>query len=450
MTKDMTKGSPIKLLVLFALPVLAGGILQHCYSLADGAIVGRYLGVGALAAIGATANLDGLLLGFVMALMQGFSILVAQRFGARDQQGLLRAAINSLYLTLIIAALMTAISLPLIRPLLRLLRTPDEVVGDAQRYIGWIFACMVVPMLTNLAYALLRAMGDSRTPLICLISSFILNIGFDVLLIIGMGLGVAGAAMGTIIAQLLVWPVLLLRLRREKALAARSQDWKPCYKTMMALMKLGLPMAIQNSIALVGVILLQVVVNGFGVKHMAAFTAVTRILYFIKEPAVSYGHAVSAYVGQNYGARRYDRVLSGVRVSERAMAGVCAACMIATHLFSAQLIGLLIPAGDPETRILAGQVLRILVWSLPALYMMYLYRPALQGTGDTLTPMASGGVEMVLRSALALTVPGITGFAGVGIAEVSAWIGAAVLLVIAYQRVKGRLRRERAPAQYTA
>lgn len=435
MTTNMTKGNPMRLLLVFALPILIGGMLQQGYSLVDGIIVGQALGVQSLAAIGAVANLDGLVLGFGMMMLQGFSILTAQRFGAGDEDGLRHTVATALCLTLAMVAVLTLTSVPLIVSALRLLRTPEALIPEARSYIGILFGCMGVLILTNLGYTTLRALGDSRTPLICLIAASLLNIGLDCLFILVFHMGVVGAALGTVVAQLFVTPLLLVRLARIPQLRLTRADFVGNGPLAGKLLRLGLPVAIQNSIALVGIILLQVIVNGFGVLHVAAFTASMRIFYFMKEPAVAMTHAIGSYVGQNWGAGETERAKLGVRKAAVIMLVFCAIAVLVMLLLGRQILTLVIPATETETIAIAYPLLMTLAAMLPVLYMMYVYRSALQGMGNTMMPMLSGAVEMVARSILALTLPAAIGFFGVGIAETSAWLGAMLVQCVAYYRM---------------
>lgn len=435
MVRNMTKGSPARLLVSFALPVLAGGLAAQGYSLVDAIVVGQAIGAQGFAAIGAVSNIDGLVIGFGMMMIQGFAIPIAQRFGAQDEAGLRASVAHAFLLTLAAAIVLMAAGLLTLGPFMRLLRVPEALTLDGQAYIRVLFLGMPVPLLSHMAYAALRSLGDSRTPLMALLLSSLLNIGLDVALILGLGLGTWAAALASILAQLFMWPWLWRRMRRIAVLRLPATAFRPQAGRVRGMLGMSLPLALQNSVAVVGVLVLQAVVNDLGVAYVAAFGAVIRILYFMKAPSEAIGHALAAYVGQNTGAGTISRVRAGIRAAILISLPICAVAMAIMCLFGGQMAAWVVTAQELEAIAMAALLLRILGGMLPVLYLMYVLRAALQGMGHTVVLMASGAVEMALRSVCALTLPLVMGAAGIGIAETSAWLGAMLLYAVRLPRV---------------
>lgn len=430
MVRNMTKGSPMRLLAFFALPVLAGGLAAQGYGLVDAIIVGQAVGAQGFAAIGSVSNIDGLVIGFGMMMIQGFAIPIAQRFGARDEAGLRITVAHAFLLTLLAAAALMAIGLLTLAPFMALLRVPEVLKRDGGAYIRVMFLGMPVPLLSHMAYAALHSLGDSRTPLLALLLSSLLNVALDAVLMLALGLGVWAAAFATILAQLLMWPWLWRRMRRIAVLRLPATAFRPERKLTRGMLGMALPLALQNSVAVVGVLVLQAVVNDMGVVYVAAFGAVMRIFYFMKAPSEAMGQALAAYVGQNTGAGALPRVRGGIRAAICLSLPVCAAAMAVMVLFGPQMASWVLTAQEAQAIDVASRLLRILAVMLPVLYLMYAFRAALQGMGHTVVLMASGAVEMVLRSVCAWTLPLALKILNIGIAETSAWLGAMLLYAV--------------------
>lgn len=443
--QDMTQGRPGKLIISFALPLMVGNVFQQLYTLVDAAVVGQVVGVEALAALGAADWINWLVLSAVSGFTQGFSILVSQRFGAGDEQGLRKGVAMSCALAVVIAALVTAASLCLAQPVLRLLNTPDNIIGGSLTYLTICFAGIPVIMLYNLMGSFLRALGDGRTPLYAMLIAAGINIGLDLLFVAVFHWGIAGAAVATVIAQAFSGLFCLNAVRHLSVLRLQRADWQRDWPLMGQLMRLGTPVAFQNAIISVGGLVVQYVINGFGFIFVAGFTATNKLYGLLELAAISYGYSVATFTGQNLGARKYHRIRSGMKAS-LVMSIATSLCITALMLLFGRHILSLFVSGEPQqvSQVLsvAFRYLRVMSALLPILYLLHIYRSALQGMGDTFIPMLSGIVELMMRVGVALLFPLFMGQDGIYLAEVIAWTGAAALLGASYYRRERALPRE--------
>ena len=444
MIQDMTQGNPTRLLLTFAVPILLGNLAQQLYSTAGAVIVGKGVSVDALAAIGVTTSMNFMILGFAIGLTHGFSILVSQRFGAHNDQGVKKAVCMSVLLSFATSIFITILSLHVSMPLLRLLNTPENIIQDANLYIQVLFGATTASIFLNLFSAFLRALGDSRTPLVALVLSTIVNILFTLLFVLVFRWGVAGAALGTVTAQVFTCIYCFLAMRRIPQFQLTKEDWQPERKTLLELLKLGLPVGLMNSVTAIGLMILQSVVNGFGSAYVAAFTAGGRIVGLSQQPGQAFGLAMATYTGQNLGAGRIDRIKSGVRKCIMLSTLFNAAVAAVLLLFPKQLTLLMVDASEAEVIGITQQYLTVCALFLGVLGLLFIYRCALQGLGNTLVPMVSGGLELLLRVAASTLLPPLIGFYGIGFSEVSAWTGAGLLLMIAYYMSIRRMERSRA------
>lgn len=433
--RSMTEGSPTKLIFVFALPLMAGNVFQQLYTVVDTAIVGQFVGVEALAAVGAADWFNWMVLGIVQGLTQGFSILMAQHFGAGDHRELSRTVGASLTLSAAAAVITLFVSQLSIVPVLGLLGTPDNIINDSILYLRIIFGGIPIITAYNFLAGILRALGDSKTPLYAMIAASLLNVGLDLLFVIVFHWGIGGAAAATVISQAVSSVYCFINVRKIAILKIEKSDLKLTKGMTGALLKLGTPTALQNLIISVGGMVVQSVVNKFGMLFIAGYTATNKLYGILETAAVSYGYAVTSYVGQNLGAKSLKRIKRGMKaatVIALLTSAVITACMV---LFGKFFLGLFI-SGTPEeveaTMRVAYRFLVIMASFLSILYMLHIYRSALMGLGDTVVPMVSGFVEMIIRIASAVLLPIWVGEDGVFIAEVGAWTGAAVLLVTAF------------------
>lgn len=434
-TRDMTTGKPAGLLLSFALPLMAGNICQQLYTMVDTMVVGQVLGVEALASLGAADWLNWLVLGIIMGFTQGFSILISQRFGAEDQDGLRKVTAMSTLLSAVIAVVVTVSSLLLAEPVLRLLNTPDNVLPGSLSYLRIIFSGSVIVTTYNMMASILRAMGDSRTPLYAMLVASVVNIGLDLLFVMGFHWGIPGAAAATVIAQGCSCLFCLAVLRRMSVLRMTKTDWHPDGSLCRRLFQLGLPMAFQNTVIAVGGLVIQFVINGFGFLFVAGFTATNKLYGLLELAATSFGFSMATYAGQNLGAKKYRRICEGMR-SALKMAVATSVIISAAMIAFGKPVLLLFISGEPgevaQVLDIAYTYLFIMCCLLSVLYLLHLYRSALQGMGDTVIPMVSGIAELTMRIGCALLLPIWLGQYGIYFAEIAAWVGAVVILVTFY------------------
>ena len=431
----MTTGKPAGLLLSFALPLMAGNICQQLYTMVDTMVVGQVLGVEALASLGAADWLNWLVLGIIMGFTQGFSILISQRFGAEDQDGLRKVTAMSTLLSAVIAVVVTVSSLLLAEPVLRLLNTPDNVLPGSLSYLRIIFSGSVIVTTYNMMASILRAMGDSRTPLYAMLVASVVNIGLDLLFVMGFHWGIPGAAAATVIAQGCSCLFCLAVLRRMSVLRMTKTDWHPDGCLCRRLFQLGLPMAFQNTVIAVGGLVIQFVINGFGFLFVAGFTATNKLYGLLELAATSFGFSMATYAGQNLGAKKYRRICEGMR-SALKMAVATSVIISAAMIAFGKPVLLLFISGEPgevaQVLDIAYTYLFIMCCLLSVLYLLHLYRSALQGMGDTVIPMVSGIAELTMRIGCALLLPIWLGQYGIYFAEIAAWAGAVVILVTFY------------------
>lgn len=443
--KNMTTGKPAKLLLAFSFSLMAGNVFQQLYTVVDTMVVGKVLGVTALAALGAADWLNWLMLGVIQGLTQGFGIRMAQEFGA-DRQDRLRECVGSaVVLSMLSAVLLTAAGQLAARPVLMLLQTPPEIIEFTLLYLRIMFAGVPIVMLYNLLACILRSLGDSRTPLNAMIVASLTNIALDCLFVLGFHWGIAGAAVATLIAQAVSSGFCFFYIKRLTILKLTKEDFRLREDLTRKLIFLGLPMAFQNGIIAVGGMIVQFVVNTYGVLFIAGFTATNKLYGLLEIAGTSYGYAMVTYVGQNLGAGKMERIRSGMRAAmgiAMATSVVIAICML---VFGKGILGLFI-SGSPEvveqTMQIAYFYLAVMSVCLPILYVLHVTRSALQGMGNTVLPMLSGVAEFVMRTLSVIVLPMLFGETGIFFAEILAWLGADVVLVSSYFIVTGKLEKK--------
>ena len=444
MVRDMTSGSPMKLIVGFAVPIFLGNLFQQLYSVVDAMVLGRAVGADALAAAGSTQALSFLVLGFITGLTHGYAILIAQRFGAGDYAGVRRTAANAGYLAAVSSLIITAASLLGVRALLEVMHTPEDIFRDALLYIQVIFIGTAAAVAYNMFSGILRALGDSVSPLVILVVSSLVNVGLDVLFVVVFRWGVAGAAWATVLAQALSSAMCFAVLRRLELMRFQREDWRGDRDVIRALLRLGVPVGIMNSITATGIMLLQSVVNGLGSVTVAAYTAGSKLMNLALQPGDILGIAVGTYVGQNLGAGRLDRIRAGVRQSVLLSLVINIVMGLVLALFGRELTAVFV-SGTEEAVIEAAYPYFVItgagVWIVG---LLFLYRFALQSLGDTFIPMVSGGVELGMRVGAVLVLDQCfdMGFYAVCWAEVAAWLGAGVLLAVGYYARMAKLSRQ--------
>ena len=435
MTKDMTNGNPIKLILTFSIPLLIGNVFQQFYNMADTIIVGRYLGVDALAAVGSTGSMTFLVNGFVIGLTSGFAVLVAQRFGASDEEGVKKAFASSLILSTIMTILVTFISMIAAKPLLEIMNTPKNIINDALKYIIIIYGGNIAIIFYNMLASILRSLGDSKTPLYFLIIASILNVILDLIFILNFSMGVAGAAYATVISQF-VSAILcaLYIIKKFPILKLKKKHFKLKKKYVYKQLKIGLPMALQFSITAAGVMVLQSALNNFGSKIIAAYTAASKVQQLVTQPCVTFGVTMATYAGQNLGAGKIDRIKSGVKKCVILSLIVSISSTIIVYLFGVQFTKLFITSDNIESLNYAKHYLNVVSLFYIPLGLIFIFRNTLQGIGESFVPMMAGFAEMIARTIVAFSLPKFIDFTGIALADPVAWIAAAVPLVITYYR----------------
>lgn len=433
MTKDMTSGNAWRQIFFFSLPLLVGNVFQQLYSMVDTIIVGRFVSVKALAAVGSTGAISFLVLGFAMGMTAGFSVIIAQRFGAGDEEGVRKSIGMAIWLSVITMAVLTALAIATARPLLEFMNTPEDIIGDALVYIIIIYGGIGASIYYNLIASIVRALGDSKTPLYFLLFSSGLNIVLDLVLIIFFHMGVAGAGIATVFSQLLaavlctIYSVKKFELIR---LSRRHMRWNR--QLAKAELGVGLPMAFQYSITAVGVMVLQGALNRFGSSVIASYTAASKVEAVVTQPFNALGMAMTTYCGQNVGAGKWDRVHRGMKICT-VMCMVTVAVAMAVNIFAGSWCTALFMT-EPTKEILsyAQTYLNTIAVFYPALGLLYVYRNGLQGMGDGLFPMLGGLGELLARLAVATVLPGLMGYMGICMASPVAWCAATAVLLARY------------------
>ena len=420
---DLTKGRPIRQILLFSLPLVAGTLFQQLYSFVDTIMVGRLIGEDALAAVGTTYSLHFLTLGFVQGACVGFAIPLAQAIGAQDARGFRRYFWNGVWLCTALAAVMTALTFALAGPLLTLIQTPAEIFADARRYIGIIFLGIPATVLYNFSAGALRASGDSRRPTLFLLVSSLLNILLDYVFIVPIPLGVAGAALATVLSQLVSGLLNLFWLAAKTDLLAGSAGLRGFSRPHAAkLCVIGFPMGFEYSVSAIGAVVLQGAINSLGTAAIAGQTAGEKIRQMFTLPMESVGMGMATYAGQNDGARRYDRIRAGIKAGLCIQWNYCAAAWAALFFGKRPFTALVLGAGEGEAAALSVQYLAIISTLFCIHGSLMIFRNTLQGMGYSLHAVLSGVGELLgraLGSALAVATP--LGFFGVCLANPLAW-----------------------------
>lgn len=443
MINDMTKGNPLRIFIFFSIPLLIGNVFQQLYSMVDTIIVGRFVGVDALAAVGSTGSMFFLVNGMILGLTSGFGVLVAQKFGAKDDIGVKKAVASNIILTLISTLLMTIVALLLKDPLLRIMNTPENIFDNANIYITIIFSGIITQALYNMAAGILRALGDSKTPLYFLIISSVLNVILDLVFIINFKMGVSGAAYATNIAQgFSAMLCLIYSYRKFSVLRLKKDDFKVELSYYKKHLKIGIPMGLQFSVTAVGIIIVQSAINIFGSIVIASYTASSKVLQLVMQPSISFGVTISTYAGQNLGAGRFDRIKNGMKIMNKVSIVTSLIAGVVLIFLGKYFVTLFIENPTPEIFNYAQQVFNYSAVFFIPLGFIFVYRNVLQGMGESFVPMMAGVYELVARSIVAFTLPKFIGFTGICLSDPVAWIAAALPLMITYYRKMKKIENE--------
>lgn len=435
MIQDMTTGSPWKLILSFSIPLLIGNLFQQFYNMADSVIVGRMIGMQALAALGSTGAIYFLVIGSVMGLTTGFSIITAQRFGAGDEEGVRCSVAMSIILCVIFTVVLTTISVATARPLLQFMHTPSDIFQDAWLYIVIIYAGLGATMYYNLVANVLRALGDGKTPLYFLIISSILNIALDILLIGPFQLGVAGAGIATVIAQLLSAIGCTVYIAYQfPILRMQAKHFRWTKKNALAHLRVGVPMAVQFAITAIGVMVMQSALNTFGSVAIAGFTAANKVEMLVTQPFAAIGITMATFCGQNRGARKMDRIRQGIRIA-LLISFFTVLIAILFNIFGGRFFTQLFitDQSDLEKALYYAQIyLNTIAACYLALAVLYIFRNGLQGMGEATVPVLGGTMELLARVIVSIQLPVHLGYLGVCLATPAAWIAADIPLLLRY------------------
>lgn len=447
MQKDMTRGPILPLIFQFLLPLFVGNVFQQLYNMADMIIVGRYVGAGALAAVGSTGTLMFLVLGFALGITAGFGILTSQRFGAKDEAGVRRSVANGTLLALLLSVAMTLLSTAAVPWFLELLNTPADILEDARTYITIIFQGLFTSVFYNMASVFLRSVGNSRAPLFFLVFSACLNVGLDLLCIIQFGMGVAGAALATVVSQgISVLLCIVYILKKEPVLVPEKKDWGLyAYETREQL-RMGVPMALQFSITASGIMIAQSAINLFGSAAAAAYTAASKVSMLLTQGCLSMGQTMATYAGQNFGKGDLERIRQGVKKAFQMMLLYSILAAAVLHFLLPFLMGFFF-SGDGEIRELmpwARTYGDIAMWFYLPLSLIFICRNAMQGVGYALAPTLCGVFELVARGLTALVGMRTHSYAISAACDPMAWLVAGLFAWFAWQWVMRDLEKKQA------
>lgn len=438
--KDLTIGTPFRCILEFWFPVFLGTLFQQLYNMVDTMIVGKYLGLNQLAGVGVTGSLSFLVIGFCIGICSGFAIPVAQSFGAKDNTALRRYVTNSVWYCGAISLLLTVLTVVLCNQMLVWMNTPAAAFRYAYMYIVVIFAGIPFTILYNMVSGILRALGDSKSPVVFLIVSSVLNIGLDMLFIPVFGMDVEGAAFATVIAQgVSGFASLVYLVKKFEILKMQQGDWKPQGSYLKTLTLVGLPMGLQYSITAIGTIVLQTAVNSFGEIAVAGVAAANKVYSLISCPLEAMGNTMATFAGQNMGAKKMDRIHKGLYQSTLACIALSVVTFGLVVLFGNQMSLLFINKEEVEALAYAYEYILISTLGFPLLTFVLTVRFTIQGMGFSVFAMTAGVLEMAARCFVALALPAHFGFTSVCFANLSAWIAADLFLIPAFFYCKRKL-----------
>lgn len=445
MTKDLTHGSPLKLIISFAVPMFLGILFQQFYSMVDTMIVGKFLGVEPLAGVGSTSSLSFMVIGFCTGVCNGFAIPVAQMFGAGRDSDLRRYVANSTWLCLLLSGVMTLLVVLFCRPILTLMQTPAEIFDYAYIYIVIIFWGIPFTYLYNMLAGIIRSLGDSRTPVIFLALSSALNIVLDLVFILPLQMGVAGAALATVISQGISGVICLWYMKRKfPILSISREEWRPRAHYLQKLCLMGIPMGLQYSITAVGTLVIQAAVNGLGASVVAGVTAAQKINAFVSCPVESLGMTMAPYSGQNMGAGRIDRLGKGIRAASLCGFLLSALCLVLVILTGRELSLLFLDSSETEVIAYSYQFLIVSTAGYCLLTLVNVVRFTIQGMGFSIFAITAGILEMIARSLAGLFLVPAIGYMGICLANPLAWLFADLFLIPAFFYCRKKMLRRMA------
>lgn len=443
-TNDMTVGSPTRDILRFAIPLILGYILQQMYQIIDAVIVGRWIGVGALAAVGASSSVMFLIMGFCNGSCAGFSIPIAQAFGAKDFAKMRCYVGNAIRLGIVFAVVITLMSCALCTRILYLVNTPDDIFQDAWIFLFLQFAAIPFTMAYNLLAGFIRALGNSRQPFYFLIFSAIINILLDIVFILIMGMGVEGAGIATLLSQAFSSMLCLWYIHKHLTiLIPQGEERHFNNKRIAILLNNGVPMGLQFSITGIGIIMLQSANNALGTLYVASFTAAMRIKYLFICVFDNIGVAMATYCGQNIGAEKTERIQLGIRSALMITAVYFVLTVIVIYPFADQMMALFVNSGEQDVIKNAAYYMRISNYFYPALGLLTIFRYSIQGLGYSMLSMLSGVMEMIARCGVSIWLVPELAFTGVCFADPTAWMAADLFLIPAYFYLYKKIKRDK-------
>lgn len=439
--RDLTKGKPIVQILFFTIPLLIGNIFQQVYTVSDTVIVGRTIGVKALAAVGATGSLSFLLIGIAQGATSGFAIIAAKHYGAGDYRGIKRSFATSIMISVILSVVLSIIGVTFCGQILKIMQTPSDIIANSYTFLVIQFAGIIAIVAYNLFANMIRAMGNSKTPLFFLIIACFINIGLELLFILVFHWGIAGASFATVLAQFISALLCLGFIYHQfPLLQIHREDFKVSASEIKEHLRLGLPMGFQSSIIAIGSVILQFMLNSLGSNAVAAYTAASRIDGLATMPAMSFGITMATFAAQNWGAHEFSRIRLGVKqtlIVSITFSAVTGALII---IFGQPLVNLFIGTGQPLVTATAQTYFRFNSSCYWLLSILFIVRYTLQGLGQSLVPTLAGIMELLMRSFAGLVLIGLLGFTGASMANPLAWIGSLLVLISSYIRTMRHLR----------
>lgn len=437
MINDLTKGKPARVIFFYSLPVILGNVFQQVYNFVDNIIVGRYVSYQALAGVGVTTGMTFLMLGFILGTTSGLGVKTAQYFGAGDMKNVRKSIGTSIIICSAVSLLLTTIALLIAKPLLCLMGAGPDIYPHSRDYVMVIYAGLATQAAYNLIACIFRALGDSKTPLYFLIFSSALNVGLDLLFVCSFGWGVKGAAFATVLAQLIsALLCFMYAFARYKEIRLSREDFRTSWNYIWEHLAIGLPMAFQFSITAMGMLFLNAALASFPSPYIAGFSAASRICNLGSLVPVSFGVAMANYAGQNFGAGRMDRLRQGVRATCLMSMAVCAVVCFIMVVFQYQLTSLFLDKGSVDNLAdiydASTRYLHVSAALFPFLFLIFIFRNALQGIGKTFWPLMGGVGELVIRAVTSFILPKRFGYTGVIYVDCLSWVLACLILAVAY------------------
>lgn len=441
--KNLTEGRPLKIIIGISVPIFISYIVQQMYNMADTVIVGQMLGAEALAAVGATANIYNFMLSIVMGMTQGFAVIAANRFGEGSQEAVKSVIFHSVLLTGAISVILTLPAVIVLKDFLRIMNTPEAILPEAYQYIKIIILGLLITSMLNLLYAMIRSLGDAKTPLYFLIASSLLNVVLDICFVKFTGKGAAAVACATVLSQIFALAgCAVYAWKYIKVFRIRVSERRIEPKTTAVLLRIGIPMALQGAVTQIGFLALQSSVNRFGVDVIAGYTAGSRLEQLCLQPLNTFGTAMAVYTGQNYGAKNRERIRQGVKVSVLMAVITSIFLGVILRVFGEHLLTLFIEESDEAVIMYGSQYVNTFSVFLTGVALIFLFRNVIQGMANAAIPMAVGFLEFAVRMIWVFALNDSGSYAALCFVNPVTWAAAAIPLVIGYLIIMSPHRTE--------